>query len=69
MNTYDGEFVQVRVDLDDFSLKVSRCKDKVWCNNYRVIPITDDIIDLGVDARGEPMDTERNLAEGGQNSL
>ena len=40
------DFVQVRVDLEKFTLNVSRKIDGTWRNNIETVPINDDAMDL-----------------------
>jgi hypothetical protein len=51
-------FIQVRVDPDNFALKVSRRNDKKeWVNNYSIIDIPNEVMDLGTVSNDNSMDT------------
>ena len=61
---FPEQFIQVRIDPEALSLKLSRKgKDGKWFNNYETIPLDDSVLDLGRTGNAEPMET------GGQQAL
>jgi hypothetical protein len=43
---YPGHYIQVKVDVDKFQLKVSKMKAGVWENNVALVPLPDSVLDL-----------------------
>jgi len=58
------DFVQVRVDAENLSLKVSRKSEGKWFNNVEIVALSADVIDMGqVTNTVERMDTATASAE------
>jgi hypothetical protein len=55
---FPGCFIQVKVDLESMSLKVSRRNDEGWLNNYHSVPLSDKILDTNQVANSDAMDTD-----------
>jgi hypothetical protein len=55
---FPGCFIQVKVDLESMSLKVSRRSDEGWTNNYHSVQISDKVIDTNQVANSVPMETD-----------
>jgi len=61
---HPNDFVQVKVDTDNFCLKVSRKTNGKWFNNVDTVPLPDDVIEMGkVTNAAERMDTVQDQAE------
>jgi hypothetical protein len=43
---YPSSFIQVKVDVENFQLKVSRLEDGVWMNNVELVSLPDSVLDL-----------------------
>jgi hypothetical protein len=43
---YPGHYIQVKVDVEKFQLKVSKMMNGIWENNMLLIPLPDSVLDL-----------------------
>jgi hypothetical protein len=43
---YPGHYIQAKVDVEKFQLKISKMKNRVWENNVELIPLPDSVLDL-----------------------
>ncbi len=43
---YPRSFIQVKVDVENFQLKVSRLEDGTWINNVELVDLPDTVLDL-----------------------
>jgi hypothetical protein len=60
---HQGCFIQVRVDIDNLMLKISRRNEsKVWINNYESVVISGEDMDLGRVSNNDAMDTGSSQA-------
>ena len=65
---YPEQFIQVRVDAEGLSLKLSRKqdgKDGKWLNNYETIALDDSVLDLGKVSNS----SDEQMEVGGQSAL
>jgi len=61
---HPNDFVQVKVDTDNFCLKVSRKVNGKWINNVETVPLPDDVIEMGqVTNTTERMETAQATEE------
>jgi hypothetical protein len=43
---YPRSFIQVKVDVENFQLKVSKLQDGTWTNNVEVVDLPESVLDL-----------------------
>jgi hypothetical protein len=55
---FPGCFIQVKVDLDSMTLKVSRRGETEWINNYHSVPLCDKVLDTNQVANTQNMEVD-----------
>ena len=61
---YPRSFIQVKVDVENFQLKISRCEDGTWLNNVEKVDLPDSVLDLsrtGPIIRRKPSQSSKHL--------
>jgi hypothetical protein len=61
---YPRSFIQVKVDVENFQLKISRLEDGTWRNNVELVDLPDSVLDLsrtGPIVRRKPSQSSKNL--------
>ncbi len=61
---YPHSFIQVKVDVENFQLKISRLEDGTWMNNVEKVDLPDSVLDLsrtGPIVRRKPSQSSKHL--------
>jgi hypothetical protein len=71
---YPRSFIQVKVDVENFQLKISRLEDGTWYNNVEQVTLPDSVLDLsrtGPIVRRKPTRSSQSVeaGDGGGNDM
>ena len=71
---YPRSFIQVKVDVENFQLKISRLEDGTWYNNVEQVTLPDSVLDLsrtGPIVRRKPIRSSQSVeaGDGGGNDM
>ena len=64
---YPRSFIQIKVDIENFQLKVSRLEDGTWYNNVELVDLPESVLDLsrtGPIVRRKPIRSSQSMETG-----